>query len=235
MHPDLPTLYALHEIDARILGLEQALANLDNGERGKVLLVAARRELARRDEALKQARVTLAEAETSLKANEDKRKQLNKQLYGGSVTSARQAEAAESEIAALKAAAEDLETTILETMDAVEQGEAAVAEQKDVAAAREKDLAATLAAYAQESGRIRLQIAEAQTERTEAAPAVPPALMAAYNAARKRTKGTGMAVLDGVTCTGCRMQVPGIAIRNLGNTEEVVSCDNCGRILYRES
>jgi predicted nucleic acid-binding Zn-ribbon protein len=230
----MPTLYALHELDARLLNLERTLANLDNGERGKATLLAARRELERREEALRRARVALADAETSLKSNEVKQKQLNKQLYGGSVTSTRQAEATEHEIGMLKEAASDLETTILETMDAVEHGEAAVEEQKKVVAQREKELAQTLAAYAQESTRLRAQTAEAQKARAEAAVPVSAAMTAKYNAARKRTKDTGVAVLDGVTCSGCHMQVPGIAIKNLGHSEEIVTCDNCGRILYKK-
>lgn len=234
MHPELPTLYALHEFDAYLLRLEHTLANLDNGERGKATLLAARRELTRREDALKQARVTLADAETSLKANEEKQKQLNKQLYGGSVTSTRQAEAAEHEISGLKDAANDLETTILETMDAVERGEAAVEEQRKVVAQREGELATTLATYAQESARLRAQMAETQKQREEAAVPVPADLMAKYNSSRRRTKDTGMALLESITCGGCHMQVPGIAIKNLGNTDDVVTCDNCGRILFRK-
>lgn len=235
MHPDLPKLVALHEVDARILQLERALAGLDDGTRGKQVLGAARREMDRRNDALKQARVALAEAETALKANETKRAALNKQLYGGSVTSARQAEATEHEIAALKTAAGALETRILELMEAVEQGEAAAKGQATVVVQREKELAATLATYAQESARLGSLKAEAEKERRPAAAEVPPASLAAYDAARRRTKDTGMAALEGVACSGCRMQVPGVAIKGLSNPDELVICDNCGRILYRKN
>lgn len=235
MHPEMPELYALHEVDARILDMERAMRKLDNGDAAKATLLAARRELARRDEALKRARVAQNEAETSLKANEAKQQQLNKRLYGGSVVSSREAEAVENEISDLKEKAGALETTILESMEAIESGEAALEEQKAVVAAREKELADILAAFAQKTSALTAQVATARAERETAAAAVSKPVLAQYDSARKRTKDTGVALLEGVTCSGCRMQVPGIALNHLASTTDLVPCDNCGRFLYRKS
>jgi predicted nucleic acid-binding Zn-ribbon protein len=234
MHPEMPQLYALHEVDARILELERAMRKLDNGDAAKATLLAARRELARRDDQLKRARVAQSEAETSLKANEAKREQLTKRLYGGSVASAREAEAVEHEIADLKEKAGTLETSILESMEAIESGEAALEEQKAVVASREKELADILASYAQKTSALQAQAAAAQEERATAAAEVSKPVLAQYDSARRRTKDTGVATLEGVACSGCRMQVPGIALNHLAATQDLVACDNCGRLLYRK-
>jgi predicted nucleic acid-binding Zn-ribbon protein len=234
MHPEMPQLYALHEIDARILGHERTLKNLDNGDAAKGTLLAARRELARRDEALKRARVALADAENELKANETKQEQLNKRLYGGTVTGVREVEAVEHELADLKDKAGTLETTILETMEAIEGGESALSEQQAVVSQREKELAETLVSYAQRTTALKTQIAAATAERAEAAQPISRGVLSQYDAARKRTRDTGAALLEGITCTGCRMQVPGQALNHLSGTQELVPCDNCGRFLFRK-
>lgn len=234
MHPEMPQLFALHEVDARILELDRAMRKLDNGDAAKATLLAARRELARRDETLKRARVALGDAETSLKANETKQQQLDKRLYGGSVASAREAEAVEHEISDLKEKAGALETSILESMEGIESGEAALEQQKGVVATRETELADILAAYAQRTSALQAQSAAAQAERVPAEAAVSKPVLAQYNSARKRTKDTGVALLEGVTCCGCRMQVPGFAINHLASTQDLVPCDNCGRFLYRK-
>jgi predicted nucleic acid-binding Zn-ribbon protein len=234
MHPEMPQLYALHEVDAHILALERTLRNLDNGDAAKATLLAARREQARRDEALKRARVAQSDAETTLKANETKQDQLKKRLYGGSVVGVREAEAVEHEIAGLKEKAGELETSILENMEVIEAGESALAAQKTTVAEREQELADTLAAYAQRSSELQAQISAAQSERAEAAAPLSKSVITQYDAARKRNKDTGVALLEGVTCAGCRMQVPGQALNHMSSTQNLIPCDNCGRFLYRK-
>lgn len=232
MHPEMHQLYALHEIDARILTLDRTLRKLDNGEHSKAALVAARQDLARAEDTLKHHRVTLANADSGLKAKEAKQAQLNKRLYGGSVVNTREAEAVEHEIAMLKAAAGDIETEMLETMDLIESGEKSVAAYKQSVAAREAELASVLASYAKDSAAVQAQIADTQAQRPGAASPLSVVVMARYDSARKRTKETGVAALDGHMCDGCHMQVPGVAILKLRNTTDMVNCDNCARILY---
>lgn len=235
MHPEMPQLYALHEVDARILHLERMFRNLDNGDRARAALETARQELAQRQDVLKRARVQQAETESALKANETKYAQLNKRLYGGTVANAREAEAVEHEMAALKAAAGDLETGILEAMDAIESGETAVQEQTAVVEASERTLNETLATHQKQVAAIQREAGLAKRDREAALKNVSAALLAHYDSARRRTRDTGLSVVEGQSCGACRMQVPGMSILQLNNEQQLVTCDNCGRLLYRKS
>ncbi|HEY3266174.1 MAG TPA: hypothetical protein VGM37_04555 [Armatimonadota bacterium] len=235
MHPEMPLLFELHEVDARILQLEHALRNLDNGDRAKAAVLAARQEYARRDDDLKRAKVAMANADTALKSNETKQAQLKKRLYGGTITSTREAEAVEHEMAGLKEQASELETAILETMEVIEAGEAGVVEQQNLVAESEALLKTTLAAFARDSASIREQIDATAARRGGALKPISPAVVARYDAARRRTRDTGVTMLEGHICSACRMQVAGINVAGLLSTDEIMACDNCGRLLYRRA
>lgn len=235
MHPEMPQLFELHEVDALLLHLDRTFRKLDNGDRARAALESGRGDLNRAEETLMQARVRLGAAESSLKANEEKQKQHNKRLYGGTVVNTREAEALEHEIVILKAAAGDLETEMLEAMDAIEAGESAVEAFKAAVAAREAELATTLARYAKDSAVVKTQARETVAKRAIAAEPVSVAVHARYDSIRKQTRDTGVAVLDGHTCGGCHMQVHGVAILGLKNSTDLVTCDNCGRILFIKS
>ena len=232
MHPEMPQLVALHEVDALLLNLERSFHKLDNGDHARAALESAREDLHRAEDILRQARVRLGTAEASLKANEDKQNQHSKRLYGGTVVNTREAEAVEHEIATLKAAAGDLETEMLEAMDAIETGESAVEAFKNSVAACEGELAGTLAAYARDGAVIKGKASETIAMRPAAVEPVSAVVLARYDSAKARTRDTGVALLDGHTCGGCHMQVHGVAMLQLRNSTDIVTCDNCGRILF---
>lgn len=235
MHPDIHALFALHQIDARIVDCERSLRRLDNGDAARAELRLASQELAAREEHLKALRVSLADFEGALKANETKQAQLSKQLYGGSVHGTREAEAMQHEIDNLKGKAGDLETSILETMDQIEAGETSLAEQRETVAKKTETLNVVLAGFQSESTVLQKKMADAQEERKHAVTGVPAPVLSKYDSVRKRTKDTGMAVLENTTCSACRMQVPGFTVNHLSNGEDLTVCDNCGRILYRQT
>ena len=138
----------------------------------------------------------------------------------------------EHEIATLKEAASNLETEMLEAMDAIEAGESAVAAFKKSVTARESELAVIVAAYAKDSAAVKARASETIAKRAAAMEPVSAAVIARYDSIRKRTRDTGVAVLDGHTCGGCHMQVHGVAMLQLRNSTDIVTCDNCGRILF---
>jgi predicted nucleic acid-binding Zn-ribbon protein len=234
MHPETQKLHAVHQCDVRLLTLERKLRNLDNGDNARAALSGAQRNLTAAQEELKQMRVRLADAEGALKAKEESRKSHEKRLYGGLVKKMEEVTAVEHEIEALKAAVSDLETAILEAMDAIETAEGRIAALTETVRQREAELAAVVTKYRQEAAALQQEISDVQKERADAAAAVEPAILARYDGIRKRTGDTGLAIVDGHICGGCRLPVPGLTMNALTGTQDLTTCDTCGRILYRE-
>jgi predicted nucleic acid-binding Zn-ribbon protein len=76
---------------------------------------------------------------------------------------------------------------------------------------------------------------QVQTERAEAVAGLDTALVALYDKLRNQLGGLGAAALRGNRCEGCRLELnPGdlAAAKNAG-PEQVVRCEECGRILVR--
>jgi predicted nucleic acid-binding Zn-ribbon protein len=74
-----------------------------------------------------------------------------------------------------------------------------------------------------------------EAARAAAANGVPQALLALYDRIRTQTGTTGAALLKARQCQGCRIELFGkelAAVRNAA-PDEVVRCDNCGRVLVR--
>lgn len=61
--------------------------------------------------------------------------------------------------------------------------------------------------------------------------AVPKELFARYTRI-KRNHAVPMAKLDSDKCSGCNMSLPTTVAKRVASDEQVVECENCGRILY---
>jgi predicted nucleic acid-binding Zn-ribbon protein len=156
-------------------------------------------------------------------------------LAGGSAVSARQMTDLQHEIASLQRRQSDLEDAELELMERAEQAEdaqrAAEAERDEMQASAEKAAAAAgvaLAALEQEHQ-------QTQGERERLAAAVPGDLLGLYDKVRANQGGIGAAEFANNECGGCRLQmIPAdVAAVKAAPVDEVLRCEECGRILIR--
>jgi len=64
---------------------------------------------------------------------------------------------------------------------------------------------------------------------------VPAELLARYERLRAKLAGTGAARLVGESCGGCHLTLPAMEVDRIRRAppDEVLTCDQCGRILVR--
>jgi uncharacterized protein len=148
---------------------------------------------------------------------------------------AREVTALQHELESLARRQGDLEDQELELMERQEAADAALKAaqegQEKAAADRERAVQLrddALADIADATGRH-------EAKRTEIAGTVPAPLLSLYDRIRAQTGTTGAALLQARQCQGCRIELNG---RELGavraaDPDEVVRCENCGRILVR--
>jgi predicted nucleic acid-binding Zn-ribbon protein len=137
-----------------------------------------------------------------------------------------------NEIETCKAEITRIEDHELELMEQAEQAQQAV-----VACGREADEAKKLAAdltakLDQREQNLRQELAELEISRGELAAAVDAGVRARYE---RLVKSKGENVVVGVqhgVCGGCHMKLPAQVLVACQAHQEVVSCTNCGRILY---
>lgn len=127
---------------------------------------------------------------------------------------------------------EDVELEIMERQEAAEAAVAAVtAEQERLSA----ELAAARARLDETTAGIQEESAKEAQERAAAASGLPGDLLALYERVRQNAGGVGAARLYQRRCEGCRLELPPNDISRIRTAaeNEVVRCEECGRILVR--
>jgi predicted nucleic acid-binding Zn-ribbon protein len=148
---------------------------------------------------------------------------------------AREVTALQHELDSLARRQGDLEDQELELMERQEAADAALRSAQEGARNAEADRAR--AEQLRDDALADLADATARHEkaRADAAAGIPAPLLSLYDRIRQQTGTTGAALLQARQCQGCRIELNG---RELGavraaDPNEVVRCENCGRILVR--
>jgi predicted nucleic acid-binding Zn-ribbon protein len=211
----LPERSQLAEVQRRLAALEARVAEVQVG----------RDELGVRQSALEQ----------QIEASRSRRAELERRMYGGQVSSARDLQAMDEEVKHLIRHISELEDREIEIMEALEPIDAelgASAVHREAWCGDRDRLRRTIA---ETVTTIDLDIAAQSEARVAAATTVPPDLLARYERLRTQLAGTGAARLVGGSCSGCHLSLPAMEVDRIRKAPpgEVITCDQCGRILVR--
>jgi predicted nucleic acid-binding Zn-ribbon protein len=233
---DFEALLALQDLDTHIDQEVHRKAHLPE-----------RAELAELDRVIGQARaarssvlVTLGEvssrqevAERELKATEDRVVQVNRRLYGGTVTASRELQAMADDVDGLKKRASELEDKVLALMEEREPFDSELASLDNRLAelkGRQADVQEKLSAAEAEVDAALAGLTAQQPGLTDA---VPKQLLVTYDRLRSRLGGVAVARLVGGRCDGCHLSLPAMELDRIRHqtASSLEMCEQCGRIL----
>ena len=138
----------------------------------------------------------------------------------------READAARKQISAL-------ETQILEQMEQLEQAEASLNERAAEIASLNSDRETKLKAFDEETGTIGDRLATARKEREEVFAGLPKPMSALYSRIGARIRdGVAVAEARNRSCSACFMSLRPQMMAEIRRGDDIITCDNCGRILY---
>ncbi len=232
MKAELQKLIALQNLDTTIRKLEkdqQAIperrAEIEREFDQRAFEIRALEN--RRDEA-KHTRARLEDevVEQRGRAERAERNLMSSKKQDEYTAAIREADAARKQISAL-------ETQILEQLETLEQAEAALKERADEIASLNSDRDARLKAFDDETGTIGDRLTIARKEREEVFANLPKAMSGMYARIKARIRdGVAVAEARNRSCTACFMSLRPQVMAEIRRGEEVLTCDNCGRILY---
>lgn len=207
---------------AVVAGVEAELGRLGATE------AAARAE---RDElAARQARL-----EADLESIVARVHQVERRLYGGTVSASRELSAMADEVRSLERHRAELEDRVIGLMEQAEPLDASLSALAGQRRALEQERARLLAVIAEAEAVIGAQEEAEHRARSASAAGLPSGLTSHYERLRARLGGVGAAKLVNGSCTGCHLALPAAErdrIRHLP-TDALATCDQCGRILVR--
>lgn len=230
-------LVELAEVDAKLATFAHQLDNIaERSERAEV--ATQQDDLARRvaeleaeltttenEQGAREAKV--AELEARITADEER-------LYGGSITSAKDAEAVTHEIETLKLMLSEAEEGVLELMvqaDPINEQLADIKAQRAALDERADELDAAIDARVEA---LEAHIAEADAERAKVAANVDAAALATYEQLRARlAPNPAVGTLDAARCTACGLSLPTAEASMIANAsdDEEHHCSECGALL----
>jgi predicted nucleic acid-binding Zn-ribbon protein len=234
--PALESLLVLQDHDTTIDQLRHRRAHLSEREQlrqveAKVAAIdAAAGELLEQRDVIA---VRQSEVENQLATTEARMADLDKLMYGGTVSASKDLQAMAEEVAQLKGRQSHLEDTVLEAMGEREPLDDRLAELARERAELDAEGAALVAAIAEAEVAIEADMAREDAERAAAAVSVPSSLIDQYERLRKRLGGVGAARVEHGRCMGCHLDLSATEIDHLKHQDDdaVATCEQCGRIL----
>lgn len=158
-------------------------------------------------------------------------------LDSGAVTSPKDLENLQREIASLAKRQGDLEDVVLEIMERRESAQERAAELTERVASVESKIDDATARRDAAFETLDSEAATATKEREVLAYVIPADLIKLYDKLRAQQGGVGAAKLYQRTCQGCRQELAITDINEIRSAapDTVVRCENCRRILVRTS
>lgn len=232
MKAELQKLIALQNLDTSIRKLEKDLEAIPE-RRAEIEEEFDRRAFeiraleTRRDEAKhSRARLENEVGEQRGRAERAERNLMSSKKQDEYTAAIREADAARKQISAL-------ETQILELMESLEQLEVALRERADEIASLNSDREARLKTFDEETRAQSEQLGTARTERDQLFANLPKQMSGLYARISARIRdGVAVAEARNRSCTACFMSLRPQVMSEIRRGTEVITCDNCGRILY---
>ncbi len=159
----------------------------------------------------------------------------NEKLYGGAITSPKEAQAIQEELESLARHQDHLETALLEVMDQLEPLTEQVEGFDTVLAELAAEIETASASLVVAESEIDEKVVSEEAARAEAVKAVDPANLATYEDLRRGFGGSAVVTFDGNNCVGCPMLMPAMVLDLMKKADPgtVNPCSECGRLVVK--
>ena len=232
MKAELQQLVALQKLDTSIRRLQEELEAIPK-RRAEIEAEFDQRafEIRALETSRDEARHTRSRLETEIaeqraRAERAERNLMSSKKQDEYTAAIREADAARKQISAL-------ETHVLEQMEASDKAEGSLTERTAEIASLNSDREARLKAFDEETRLQAEKVAASRSERERLMNALPKSMASLYGRISARIRdGVAVAEARNGACMACFMALRPQAMAQVRRGEEVVTCDNCNRILY---
>lgn len=232
MKAELEQLIALQNVDT---GIRRLQSELESIPRRRAEIESEFDQRAFEFKALQQAGETARQGRAGLDRDlEEQRTRMEKAERDLMASNnAKVYEAAIRERDAAKKHISELETKVLELMEAAETAEKALAEREPEFARLRAEHEERLRAFEEQTRAWSEQLAERRGERERMFSSLPPAVKATYQRIVARIRdGVAMAEARNGSCSACFMALRPQLMSEIRRGDDIITCDNCNRILY---
>ncbi len=225
-------LYELQQVDIEAgnvtLRLQDIAAQL--GESAE--LKRARKMATDAQAALSKCRAHMQDLDLDVASLAEKIKTDEQRLYSGRVGNPKELSGLQEEVASLKRRRENKEEELLEAMVAVEEAEAGLADAQAILSQVGETWRTGQGNLVDEQASLQARLEQLAEQRTSLVVAIGPEDLATYERLRQRKGGRAVVLIANGICQGCRMSPPTSQVQQAKVSQDLVFCNNCGRILH---
>jgi hypothetical protein len=127
---------------------------------------------------------------------------------------------------------DQMETELLQVLDAIEQQKAEVARDEEALQVLDQDLDRQKAEIAAEMAQLDGKIGAMNQDRGKLLSAIKPSLLKKYDFIRDKRQGVAVAEVCQGVCQACHMNIPPQQFIELQKEIEILTCPHCQRIIY---
>ena len=181
---------------------------------------------------LETTRAEHAALEASLTAEQQKHQKFKDDLNKMTSPNIKVYETVMREIDISRKAISAQETELLKLMERIERLEAQVNERQPVVDARRVEIDQQLSNWETTVTVHRERLAQLSLERGPMLATLSPPVRATYERLSRMRSGLALAEARNYSCTACRISIRPHVYNQIRQAKEIITCENCGRILY---
>ncbi len=230
---DVAALYRLQVLELDILERAKRIKAINAQLEDDAALREAEAEDEEAQAALEEAEARVRDMELEIAAGLDKRQGAETRLYSGEVTNPKELQDMQMEVEALTRRKSVLDDELLklkserdELRAKADDTEARCSQVREKHELESKELL-------DEKETLTDTVNQLLTRRKSSVAAIPQQAFQTYNSMRAAKSNRPVAVLKEKACTICGIEQNYIVITAINRGEELVNCQNCGRILIR--
>ncbi len=160
---------------------------------------------------------------------------LDGKLYGGAITSPKEATSIQDEMVHLRKRQDDLEGQVLEIMELIEPFDAELLALAAIGESQDAILAEARALLDETEAAIVDDLAASAERRSAAVAEVSDEVLARYEKGRPSFGSSAVVRFSGSDCSGCPYSMPAVEVDRVKSMEAgtLTDCSECGRLVVR--
>lgn len=225
------TLYSVQSLELAIDKTRERLAEIEQALADDEKVAACRAEFDTSEKAHTQARTHIKDLELEIASLAEKIKEVDKLLYSGRIGNPKELQDRQNELESLKRRQKTLEDQLLIAIEDADQKKIKL---ENAQAALENALEEQKRENADlitERDDLNAEMGANLKKRKSIVAEIPDNTFKAYRKLRKKKSGHAVALLKDQRCTICGIEQTSSDVQLVANSEDLVYCKGCGRIL----
>ncbi|MBI2856133.1 MAG: hypothetical protein HYX93_04730 [Chloroflexi bacterium] len=225
-------LFDLLGIDNDIERYNQSIASVEKALADDHLLLETQQAVERAQATLRRQETERMELELTAGSLQDKAKQVENTLYGGTVRNPRELQDMQTELNLLREQQKQQEESLLLALEAIEETERGLGNLESALLEIQTSWQREHERLLEERAHLQEDSALLQKKRQGLSSLVSTEHLRLYDSLRPIRQGQAVAKVERGMCRGCRISLPTRVVQQARTSPKPVQCPSCSRILY---